>query len=45
MEYNIYMWAAKALGDLRDLRLNEGEPSRVAPSAVPSQEISEEKLA
>jgi trehalose 6-phosphate synthase len=37
MEYNIYMWAAKVLGDLRDLRLEpyEGaELGRVAPSAV-----------
>ena len=34
MEYNIYMWAANILGDLRDLRLEPAEaiaPGRVAP--------------
>ncbi|MGB7266900.1 MAG: trehalose-6-phosphate synthase, partial [Terracidiphilus sp.] len=52
MEHNIYMWAAKILGDLRELRLEpvEGaELSRVAPSSVSSStlrtEIPEEKLA
>jgi trehalose 6-phosphate synthase len=48
MEYNIYMWAAKVLGDLRELRLesNEGgEPARIAPSNVPGAEITAEKLA
>ena len=48
MEYNIYMWAAKVLGDLRELRLEseEGsEPGRVAPSGVRGAEIAAEKLA
>ncbi len=52
MEYNIYMWAAKVLGDLRELRLEpaEGsEPARLAPTPVPSivseTEIPAEKLA
>jgi trehalose 6-phosphate synthase len=52
MEYNIYMWAAKVLGDLRELRLEayEGsEPVRLAPSPVPSlareAEVRVEKLA
>ncbi len=48
MEYNIYMWAAKVLGDLRELRLKPAEPiltERVAPSAVPFAEIPVEKLA
>jgi alpha,alpha-trehalose-phosphate synthase [UDP-forming] len=52
MEYNIYMWAAKVLGDLRELRLEpaEGsEPARPAPTPVPSivreMEIPAEKLA
>jgi trehalose 6-phosphate synthase len=56
MEYNIYMWAAKVLGDLRELRLEpaEGsEPARLAPAPVPSPapslvretEIPAEKLA
>jgi alpha,alpha-trehalose-phosphate synthase [UDP-forming] len=48
MEYNIYMWAAKVLGDLRELRLKSADPilpDRVAPSAVPFAEIPVEKLA
>jgi trehalose 6-phosphate synthase len=48
MEYNIYMWAAKVLGDLRELRLKPADPilpERVAPSAVPFAEIPVEKLA
>jgi len=52
MEHNIYMWAAKVLGDLRELRLEpfEGtEPVRLAPSPVPSvvhdTEFPTEKLA
>lgn len=48
MEYNIYMWAAKVLGDLRELRLesSEGiEPVRIAPSYVRDAEIPAEKLA
>jgi trehalose 6-phosphate synthase len=50
MEYNIYMWAAKALGDLRELRLDNDEmnrvaPTGVAPSGVPPLEVAAEKLA
>ncbi len=48
MEQNIYMWAAKVLGDLRELRLETAEGtelSRVAPSSVRSTEIPVEKLA
>jgi trehalose 6-phosphate synthase len=48
MEYNIYMWAAKVLGDLRELRLKPADlilPERVAPSAVPFAEIPVERLA
>jgi trehalose 6-phosphate synthase len=48
MEYNIYMWAAKVLGDLRELRLKPAEtilPERVAPSVVAFTEIPVEKLA
>jgi trehalose 6-phosphate synthase len=48
MEYNIYMWAAKVLGDLRELRLepSEGlEPARLAPSIVREAGIRAEKLA
>ena len=48
MEYNIYMWAANILGDLRELRLEPAEgtaPDRVAPFAVREAEIPDEKLA
>jgi alpha,alpha-trehalose-phosphate synthase [UDP-forming] len=48
MEYNIYMWAAKVLGDLRELRLKPADPilpDRVAPSTVAIAEIAIEKLA
>ena len=48
MEYNIYMWAAKVLGDLRELRLEPAEGAelgRVAPSGVREAEIAVEKLA
>jgi trehalose 6-phosphate synthase len=50
MEYNIYMWAAKALGDLRELRLDNDEmnrvaPTGVAPTGVPPLEVAAEKLA
>jgi alpha,alpha-trehalose-phosphate synthase [UDP-forming] len=48
MEYNIYMWAAKVLGDLRELRLKPADPilpERVAPSVVPFAEIPVQKLA
>jgi trehalose 6-phosphate synthase len=48
MDFNIYMWAAKILGDLRDLRLDSAEgaePGRIAPSGVRGEEIAAEKLA
>lgn len=51
MEYNIYRWAARVLGDLRELRLEYEEPPaplRAEPSPEspgPAQEIPEEKLA
>jgi trehalose 6-phosphate synthase len=48
MEYNIYLWAAKVLGDLRELRLESTESAelnRVAPSSVGAAEIAAEKLA
>ncbi len=48
MEYNIYMWAAKVLGDLRELRLEAYEGSeavRLAPSNVREAGIPAEKLA
>ncbi len=48
MEYNIYMWAGKVLGDLRELRLEpvEGaELGRVGPSGVRGAELAEGKLA
>ena len=48
MEHNIYLWAAKILGDLRELRIEpaEGaESSRVAPSSVHETETPVEKLA
>ncbi len=47
-EYNIYRWAARVLGDLRELRLeNEeaAEPGRPAPLSETAVEIPEEKLA
>jgi alpha,alpha-trehalose-phosphate synthase [UDP-forming] len=43
MEYNIYLWAAKALGDLRELRLED--EGHLAPSSVLSPEIPAERLA
>lgn len=48
MEYNIYMWAANILGDLRELRLEPAEviaPDRAAPSADRDLEVPFEKLA
>jgi trehalose 6-phosphate synthase len=48
MEYNIYMWAANVLGDLRESRLEPAEaiaPDRAAPAAVSDAEIPFEKLA
>ncbi len=48
MEHNIYRWAARVLGDLRELRLDNGEaeqPPRAEPSSEPVPEFPEEKLA
>ena len=47
MEYNIYMWAAKALGDLRDVRLDDVDAQRIAspPSIAPSQETQTKQIA
>jgi len=48
MEYNIYLWAAKVLGDLRELRLDsaeDGVPDRVAPSGIRSAEEAVEESA
>jgi len=45
MEYNIYLWAAKALGELRELRLDNTDLSRVAPEDVSTIEVVAEKLA
>jgi len=48
MEYNTYMWAAKVLGDLRELRLEPvggAELGRVGPSGVRVAELAEGKLA
>ncbi len=47
-EHNIYLWAARVLGDLRELRLESAETteiSRVTPSSVRSAELPLEKLA
>jgi trehalose-6-phosphate synthase len=45
MEYNIYLWAAKALGDLRAVRLEDSDTSRPAPTLVTMPEVAAEKLA
>ncbi len=48
MEYNIYMWAANILGDLRESRLESAEvvaSDRAAPTAVSDVETPFEKLA
>jgi alpha,alpha-trehalose-phosphate synthase [UDP-forming] len=45
MEYNIYMWAAKALGDLRDVRLEETDTPRITPSTILPQEIAAKQIA
>jgi trehalose-6-phosphate synthase len=47
MEYNIYMWAAKVLGDLREMRLEpvgDTDPGRVA-SGDSVTAVAAEKLA
>jgi alpha,alpha-trehalose-phosphate synthase [UDP-forming] len=45
MQYNIYMWAAKALGDLREIRLEDAASRRVAPGPVVLPEFPVEKSA
>ena len=48
MEHNIYLWAAKVLGDLREIRIEHEAPvppRRVDPGTEPAPEIPEEKLA
>jgi trehalose 6-phosphate synthase len=48
MEHNIYRWAATLLGDLRELRLEDGERGevhRVAPMSEPARGVADEKLA
>ncbi len=48
MEHNIYRWAAKVLGDLRELRLESPESlsaNRVGPVSEPAPEIVDEKFA
>jgi len=48
IEHNIYMWAARLLGDLRELRLEPAEPKeigRITSSGVPAAELPLEKLA
>jgi trehalose-6-phosphate synthase len=45
MEHNIYMWAANALGDLREVRLEDTDAGRLAPSIVQVREIASEKSA
>jgi alpha,alpha-trehalose-phosphate synthase [UDP-forming] len=48
MEHNIYLWAASVLGDLRELRLEDGEgfnASRTMPTAGAVTEIAGRKTA
>jgi alpha,alpha-trehalose-phosphate synthase [UDP-forming] len=45
MQNNIYMWAAQALGDLREVRIEDATAGRLAPAAVPFHEVEEEKTA
>jgi trehalose 6-phosphate synthase len=49
MEYNVYRWAATLLGDLRDLRIENGETaaeaSRAQPRVVAVQRSELRKLA
>jgi alpha,alpha-trehalose-phosphate synthase [UDP-forming] len=48
MEYNIYLWAAKMLGDLRDVRLEpleDTELSRMTSAGVSADELALRKLA
>jgi alpha,alpha-trehalose-phosphate synthase [UDP-forming] len=45
MEYNIYMWAANALGDLREVRLDDEDVTRMQPTATAPPEIIMERSA
>ncbi len=45
MEHNIYLWAAKVLGDLREVRLENADTSRLRSSAVDVRETAAEKSA
>jgi alpha,alpha-trehalose-phosphate synthase [UDP-forming] len=48
MEHNIYLWAARVLGDLREMRIESDENrelSRVTPASVRGVEVPLEKLA
>ena len=48
LEHNIYLWAAKVLGDLREIRLEYDEtaqPRRSEPVSEPAPEIPVEKMA
>jgi alpha,alpha-trehalose-phosphate synthase [UDP-forming] len=48
MEHNIYLWAASVLGDLRELRLDEGEsqePAHPLPVVSSEAEIAGQKTA
>jgi trehalose-6-phosphate synthase len=45
MQYNIYMWAATALGDLREIRLEDAMSGRAVPAGMVFPEIPVEKSA
>jgi trehalose 6-phosphate synthase len=48
IEYNVYRWAASLLGDLRELRIENGEASdgsRMQPKIVPVDGAELRKLA
>jgi len=48
MDYNIYMWAAKVLGDLRDLRMEPPEGAkvrRIGASSARRPEYAQEEIA
>lgn len=48
MEHNIYRWAARVLGDVRDVRLeaeDQVQMPRAEPGSEPAPDIEEEKLA
>ena len=45
MEYNIYMWAAKSLGELRDLRLQDEDPGRATPANASVPHVPAGKIA